>query len=294
MSAKTRIRARLCFTFALAAAFVIAVCLASRAQQPEPPKKPADGKTVPSGLPVIKLPDGTYILTGTPTDGSESVTIPLKELQKLQDLLDQLQKQVTAAQKVSEPSVCSIRGRVDKRGEQLVAVLKLTYWFRTTLPQTMISLGGRKGFLVSASVDGARLPILKNIDDGFAALIESAGEHSLTIDLDAPITARGANAKTELGFEIGLPHAPDHHIHTGTAKSGCETCHSRNTHVGYDSTIRSTLARYQIASQQSRPGKGLRPWGCRISRSHMGTAGGSGPARRSSSIRQPGHLDTLY
>src|SRR5262249_10360041 len=42
-------------------------------------------------------------------------------------------------------------------------------------------------------------------EDGFAALIESVGDHSLTLEVEAPVTARGA--KPELGFEIGLPRA---------------------------------------------------------------------------------------
>jgi hypothetical protein len=204
MSAKTRIVSRL--LFALAAVFLI-TCLVSQAQPPESAKKSADGKTVPSGLPIIKLPDGSYILTGSSGDSGEQAMIPLQELQKIQEKLDQQSKQIAALQKASAPSECEIRGRIEKRGEQPVAVLKITYRFQTSLPQ-MISLGGKKGFLVSANLDGKKLPTLEPIDDGVAARIETAGEHTLTIDLDAPITARSTNAKSDLGFEIGLPRSP--------------------------------------------------------------------------------------
>lgn len=193
--------------------FVAILCLVSQAQPPDTQKKPADTKTIPSGLPVIKLPDGTLLLSTSPADGSsESVTLTLQDFQKIQEQLDQLKKQV-ALQKPAAPTGCAIRGRIekrgeqiDKRGEQLVAILKITYSFRTTLPQTTIALGGRKGFLVPTSAGGKRLPILETTDDGFAALIESPGDHTITLDFEAPVTTRGA--KTELGFEIGLPRAP--------------------------------------------------------------------------------------
>ncbi|HEV3436932.1 MAG TPA: hypothetical protein VG122_06215, partial [Gemmata sp.] len=162
MSAKPCISQRLRFAFAPATVFVAALCLVSQAQPPpDTPKKTSDTKTVQGGLPVIKLPDGTFLLKGTPNDSnSERVTLTLQDLQKIQDQIDQLRKQL-AAQKPTAPSGCAIRGRVEKRGEQLVAVLKLTYSFRTTIPQTTIALGGRKGFVVSAGVDGNKLPILE-------------------------------------------------------------------------------------------------------------------------------------
>ena len=71
--------------------------------------------------------------------------------------------------------------------------------------KTPVSLGGKKAFLVSASLDGGKLPILETVEDGFAAAIETPGEHALTLDLEVPVTSHGA--KPELGFEIGLPRA---------------------------------------------------------------------------------------
>jgi hypothetical protein len=199
---------RLRFALAPAVFVAAALSLAVHAQPPDTGKKGADTKTAPKDkdAPFVKLPDGTYLWLGTPTDGSgERVSLTPAELQKLLDQLDQLKKQL-AARKAVAPSGCAIRGKVEKRGEQLVAVLKLTCTCHTTAPQTVVSLGGRRGFLVTAALDANKLPVLDTSEDGFAVLIENAGDHTLTLELEAPITARGA--KPELGFEIGLPRAP--------------------------------------------------------------------------------------
>ncbi len=166
------------------------------AQPPEPAKKPADAKPF-----VVKLPDGTSLWLG-PTDG---VTLTPQEFQKLLDRADQLKKEL-AARKPVAPSGCAVRGKVVKRGEQLVAVLTLTYTFRTAQPNAAVALGGRRAFVVAAALDGAKLPVLDTADDGFAALVEAAGDHKLTLDVESPVTARGA--KTEVGFDLGLPRAP--------------------------------------------------------------------------------------
>ena len=199
----SRNHSRLRFALVPAVFFAAALGLAVQAQQPDSSKKPGDSKTAPppKELPGIRLPDGTFLWFGH-GDSDERVSLTPQELQKLQDQIDQLKKQL-AARKATSPSGCAIRGRVEKRGEQLVAVLKLTLTFRTTAPQTPVALGGRKAFLVAAALDGNKLPILDTVDDGFAAVIETAGDHTLTLDLEAPVTSRGA--KPELGFEIGLP-----------------------------------------------------------------------------------------
>ncbi|VTT99430.1 unnamed protein product [Gemmataceae bacterium] len=174
----------------------------ARGLQPDP-KKSADPKTKDS--PVVRLPDGTYLWVGSSTDSAgERVSLTPQELQKLLNELDQVRKQL-AARKPAPPSGCAVRGRVEKRGEQLVAALRLTCTFRTTAPQTAVALGGRRGFLVAAALDGNKLPVLDTNEDGFALMVEAAGDHSLVLDLEAPVTSRGA--KPELGFEIGLPRA---------------------------------------------------------------------------------------
>jgi hypothetical protein len=209
MPANSRTPARLRLVFAPALFLASALALTASAQ-PEPkksadPPAKAEPKNGPKELSVVKLPDGTYLWLGAGDGSEERVTLTPAELQKLLDQVERLKKQL-AARKATAPSGCAVRGKIEKRGEQLVAVLKLTCTFRTTAPQSAVALGGRRGFLVAAALDGTKLPVLETTEDGFAVLIETAGDHTLTLDLEAPVTSRGA--KPELGFEIGLPRAP--------------------------------------------------------------------------------------
>jgi hypothetical protein len=166
------------------------------------PLKKADAPKDAKPL-VVKLPDGTFLWLGA-ADG-ERVTLTPQEFQKLLDRADALKKEL-AARKPAAPSACAVGGSVQKRGEQLVAVLTLTYSFRTTQANAAVALGGKKAFLVRAAIDGAKLPVLDTGEDGFAVLVETAGDHSLVLDVEAPVTARGA--KAEVGFELGLPRSP--------------------------------------------------------------------------------------
>lgn len=193
------------FGFVFAPAVLLAALGLTIHAQPPEPGKPPDTRPGPKDPPAVKLPDGTFLWLGTPPDGNgERVTLTAQELQKLLDQVDQLKKQL-AARKATTPSGCAVSGKIQKRGEQPVAVLKLTCTFRTTLPQSAVLLGGRKGFLVKASLDNNQLPVIETTEDGFVALIEAPGNHSLTLELEVPVTARGA--KPELGFELGLPRA---------------------------------------------------------------------------------------
>lgn len=166
----------------------------------DPPAKapPKDAKPQ-----AVKLPDGTFLWLGTGPDG-ERVTLSPQEYQKLVDRADALKKEL-AARKPVAPSSCAIKARIEKRGDQLVAALKLTYSFRTSHPNAAVALGGRKAFLVSAALDGAKLPVLETGDDGFAVAVEAAGDHALVLDAEAPVLGR---AKGEVGFDLGLPRAP--------------------------------------------------------------------------------------
>ncbi len=254
MPAKTRIPSRLRFVFAQALVFIAVVSQLTEAQPPDSTKKVPESKSVPGGLPVIKLPDGTYLWTGTPTDGSgERVTLTLQEIQKLQDQIDQLKKKLDAKEKPSAPSECVIRGRIEKQGDQLVAVLKMTYSFRTALPHSVVTLGGRKGFLAAAALDGNKLAILDATEDGFAALVENAGDHTLNLELLATIAPRGITAKTEIGFRHWPASCTDHASHVGAAKPGSEACEPDNPHAGFlatQSSFRSAYSRYQTTRGQ--------------------------------------------
>ncbi len=193
----------------LALTLLLATTLALSAQppgdplkRPDPPKVEAKDKDKDTKPLVVKLPDGTFLWLGP--DSSEKIQLTPPEYQKLLDRAEALKKEL-AARKPAPPSGCAVRGRVEKRGEQLVAALKLTYSFRTTQPNSAVALGGKKAFLVSAALDGAKLPVLDTAEDGFAVLIEAAGDHKLTLDVEAPVTARGAK---EVGFDLGMPRAP--------------------------------------------------------------------------------------
>ncbi|MBN9524098.1 hypothetical protein J0H58_37240, partial [bacterium] len=148
-----------------------------------------------------RLPDGTYTLPPAP---GERVSLTPEEYARLQAQVEQLKKQV-AARKAGPPSGCAVRGRVEKRGEALVAVLKLTYTFRTTAPNTAVALGGKKAFLVAAALKDGPFPVIETADDGLVGLVETAGDHALTLDLECPVAGR-AN-KAEVGFDLGLPRA---------------------------------------------------------------------------------------
>jgi hypothetical protein len=191
----------------LALAVLLASTLALSAQPSgvEPLKKlePAKGEPKDPRPLMVKLPDGTFLWLG-PGEG-ERVTLTPQEYQKLLDRAEALKKEL-AARKPTSPSGCAVRGTVQKRGEQLVAVLKLTYSFRTVQASAAVALGGKKAFLVSAALDGAKLPVLDTGEDGFAVMVETAGDHTLVLDVEAPVTARGA--KAEVGFDLGLPKAP--------------------------------------------------------------------------------------
>jgi hypothetical protein len=161
---------------------------------------PKDKDTKPLAL---KLPDGTFLWLGA-SEG-ERITLTPQEFQKLLDRAEALKKEL-AARKPAAPSGCAVKCTVQKRGEQLVALLQITYTFRTAQPNAAVSLGGKKAFLVEAALDGAKLPILETSEDGFAVTVDAAGAHTLVLEVEAPVTARGV--KSEVGFEIGLPRSP--------------------------------------------------------------------------------------
>lgn len=170
-----------------------------------PPKDPPAAKDAPKSLGMIRLADGTYLWTGPTGNPDERVNVTQAELQKLAEQAEQLRKQL-AARRPTAPSGCALAARVERRGDTSVAVVKATYTFRTTAANAAVALGGRRGYLTAAALDGNRLPVLDTGEDGFAALVESPGDHTLTLSLETPVSTRAT--KTEVGFELGLPRAP--------------------------------------------------------------------------------------
>jgi len=156
----------------------------------------------------VKLPDGTIIFyTKTPDDPNppvEGVVLTPQEYKALQDQAEQLKK-LKDAPKSQLPSGCAVQAKIGQRGDRAVALLTITFQVRTSASRTPVPLGCQRAFPVSAKYADGRMPVLLSGDDGLTALPDTAGDHTLTLELEAPVTFRGA--KGELGFEIALPRA---------------------------------------------------------------------------------------
>jgi hypothetical protein len=167
------------------------------AQPVEPPKASA-----------VKLPDGTIVfLTKSPDEANppiEGVYLSPQEYKALVEQAEQLKK-LQDAPRPQAPSECRVAGKIESRGDRTVAALTLTYSFRTAAPKAVVALGGQKAFPLAAKLDGGKLPALAAGDDGLTALVESPGEHTLVLTVEAPVGPRGG--KAEVGFEVGLPRA---------------------------------------------------------------------------------------
>lgn len=184
-------------TFAIPLAVVFAAMVATA--QP----KPAD----PPRASALKTPDGAIVFVTRDTEaadpGIDKVILSPAEWKALQEQVDQAKRQSTG--KPVAPSGCAVRVRIETRGERPVAVLTVVYSVRTTAPRTVVALGLQRAQVTAARGDGNRLPILNPPgDDGLTVLFEAAGEHALTLELEAAVGPRG---RGELGFDIGLPRA---------------------------------------------------------------------------------------
>ena len=166
--------------------------------QPAPAAEPVKASA-------IKLPDGTVVFwTKNPDEANPSVDGVVLTPQEYKALVEQAELAKKA--KPQAPSSVTIRGRIEPRGERLVAALSLTYSFRTTQPRTLLILGCQRSVLVAAKTGQGKLPILNPPgDDGLTLLADAAGEQTLTLEVEIPIAMRGT--KNEIGFDIGLPRA---------------------------------------------------------------------------------------
>ena len=165
---------------------------------PAQPAKPA----------ALKLPDGTIVVfTKSPDDlnpVTDGVLLPAAEYKALQDQVDAARKARELSKPVA-PSSCDIRGKVVARGDRLSALLTLTYTVRTSTPRTAVALGTARAFPTAARLPDGRLPVLSSADDGLTVTVEKPGDQTVTLEVEAPVSARGL--KGELGFELGLPRA---------------------------------------------------------------------------------------
>lgn len=185
-------------------AVLVAIVVASNAagQSPSPKAPPADG--IP-----ITLPGGVVIVIGgkpKPPPKADPVILTAEQYKELLDKLAKLQAQVDA-QRPARPRSCELEGKVEVRGRQPVVRLRATFKFTTTRPNTLIHLGCQKAHAVEAKADDGKTPILTASDDGLRVLAESPGDHTVRLELDLALGARGPKG-AEQGFEVGLPGAP--------------------------------------------------------------------------------------
>ena len=164
-------------------------------------------------LVLILLFAGLSASAQTPGEG---VLLPAKDYQKLLDELEAAKK-AKAAAKPASPSACKIDCEFKRITDRSYAVLTLTYQFRTTQPRSTVLLGGQRAFAVKASLDDGGLPVLESTPDGLVAMIDAAGEHSLTLTLETAIVPRVHQG--DIGIDIGLPSRRDHHALARRARS---------------------------------------------------------------------------
>src|SRR5262245_37385551 len=175
------------------------------------PRSPADEPAKSRSLDPAKLPpNAVIIVSDKPADALqnvEAVVLTPAEYKKLLEAAD-LAKRLAAPDKPEPPSVCRISGRVETRGVRDVAILRVEFQFRTSAPRSTVLLGLKKGKPVAATIDDDKLAVLLPLkdDDGFAVLVDTAGEHRATVDLEVPLTVTGGKGG-ERGIELGLPGA---------------------------------------------------------------------------------------
>ena len=168
------------------------------------PAKPADG--VRSSA--MKMPDGTVVfITKNPGEADPKIDGVLLSAVEYQALVEQAEKVKKAKDgaKPQPPGKVELRARVGPRGDRTVAAVTAVFTFRTVTPKTVVALGCQRATATGAKGADGKTPVLTAGEDGFAVLVEAAGDHTLTLDLEAAVTARGP--KGELGFEFALPRA---------------------------------------------------------------------------------------
>jgi hypothetical protein len=183
---------------------VLIVLLVTAAVVAQPTPKPPDKPKASA----VKLPDGTVVFVTKSADDPnpiiEGVVLSPAEYQALLD-------QVEAAKKAKEltkpvpPSGVAVRGAIEARGERTIAAVTLTYTFRTSSPRTPVTLGCQRAAVVSAKTADGKLPVLTADADGMTVLAEAAGEHTVTVQAEVPVSPR--TTKGEVGFDFALPKA---------------------------------------------------------------------------------------
>ena len=168
-------------------------------------------QTKPSETPkasAFKFPDGTVVFfTKNPDEANPVVDGVLLSAAEYKDYLDQLEqlKKAKEATKPIAPSSVELKGKIEARGERNIAAITATFSFRTTAPKSLVSLGCQRAAVVAARGPNGKMPILSAEADGLTVAIEAAGDYTLSLDLEVPVSPR--STKGEFGFEFGLPRA---------------------------------------------------------------------------------------
>jgi len=170
-------------------------------QMPKP-QVPELLKVMPRALESLPFPAGTVVVVSDSKDAFKSVdavVLSPEEYKKLLESIEQLRAQL-APERAEIPSICrlEIRPREDGAG------VRATYEFRTSKPRTTISLGFRQSNAVAARLDKAILPALQTGVDGYSAIIEEPGTHTLALDFEAPMQTRAAT-RNERRIALTLP-----------------------------------------------------------------------------------------
>lgn len=189
--------------FAQVSGVVLVLAGVALAQPTLPSTKPDKPKAS-----AVKLPDGTVVFVTKSVDDPnpviDGVVLSPAEYQTLVEQAEAAKKAKEVAKPVP-PSGVAVRGAVETRGPRAMAVLTLTFTFRTTVPRTPVTLGCQRAAVVAAKTADGKLPILTADADGLTVLAETAGDHTVTIQVEVPVSAR--TTKGETGFDFGLPKA---------------------------------------------------------------------------------------
>src|SRR5271166_1552831 len=199
---KSALAAGRLFTIAILADGLVNLSLDA---QPAPKK---DKDPIPAAS-AIRLPSGAIIIIAKDADSidkPDAIYLSPEKYKELNDQIEALKKQL-ASEKAAPPSSCELDGRVEKRGTQTVVRLKAVFKFRTLAPRSIVFLGCQKAQCVEAKLEDGKLPLLSASEKGLSVVAETAGEHSLTLELELPLQPRGPKGG-EIGFELGLPGAP--------------------------------------------------------------------------------------
>ncbi len=195
----------------LASAALLLAVLGALTQPRSPADEPAKPAAKPRSLDPAKLPpNAVIIISDNPRDALQNVDAVVLTPDEYKKLLDAAAeaKRLAAPDKPEPPSVCRLSGKIETRGTHEVAALRVEFQFRTTTPRATVLLGLQKGKPVAATIDDGKLAVLMPIkeDEGFAVQVDAPGEHRVTVDLEAPVAARGPKGG-ERGVELGLPGA---------------------------------------------------------------------------------------